>query len=480
MGGLSGRLFREFGVTIAGAVLISALVALTLTPMLSSRLLKAHSGHGRFFHATEPAFVWLEDAYSRALAGFLRRRWLATAILGCAGVLIYVFLLAIPRELAPMEDRGRLWVRATAAEGASYEFMQNFMDDVGAEVVESVPEANYMMTQVPGSGGGAGLQGAVNSGFVRIFLKDKTERERSQEQIAADLQALARQYTGARINISQEASIGERRSNEAGIRFVVQAPTLEVLRDALPAFLEEARQSPVFTFVDSDLKFTKPEVRITIDRDKAQAVGASTLDIAQTLQASLSGQRFGYFIYNGKQYDVIGQLTRDFRSRPQDLGRIAVPTLTGGVVRLDNVVSIEESSSPPELYRYNRYIAATVSGTLAPGRTMDEGIAALEQVAQATLDERFTTSLTGAARDFVESASSLTWVFLLSLVLIYLVLAAQFESFLDPLVILLTVPLALTGALFSLWYFGQTLNIFSQIGLIMLIGLVTSACAQSS
>jgi hydrophobe/amphiphile efflux-1 (HAE1) family protein len=473
MGGLSGRLFREFGVTIAGAVLISALVALTLTPMLSSRLLKSHSGHGRFFHATEPAFVWLESAYSRALAGFLRRRWWATSILGCAGVLIYVFLLAIPRELAPMEDRGRLWVRATAAEGASYEFMQNFMDDVGAEVVESVPEANYMMTQVPGSGGGAGLQGAVNSGFVRIFLKDKTERERSQEQIAADLQVLARQYTGARINISQEASIGERRSNEAGIRFVVQAPTLEVLRGGLPAFLEEARKSPVFNFVDSDLKFTKPEVRITIDRDKAQAVGASTLDIAQTLQASLSGQRFGYFIYNGKQYDVIGQLTRDFRSRPQDLGKIAVPTLTGGVVRLDNVVSIEESSSPPELYRYNRYIAATVSGTLAPGRTMDEGIATFEQVAQATLDERFTTSLTGAARDFVESASSLSWVFLLSLVLIYLVLAAQFESFLDPLVILLTVPLALTGALFSLWYFGQTLNIFSQIGLIMLIGLVT-------
>jgi multidrug efflux pump len=472
MSGISGRLFREFGVTIAGAVLISAVVALTLTPMLSTRLLKPHR-HGGLFDRTEPFFVWLEAAYERGLAAFLQRRWIALATLAGAGALIYVLFNAIPRELAPMEDRGRVWVRANAPEGVSYEYMQYFMDDLTSATAERVPEANYMMTQVPGSGGGNGIQGRMNNGFVRIFLVDKGERERSQEEIAADLQDLARQFTNARVNITQEASIGERRSNESGVRFVVQAPTLELLRDSLPSFVEEARKSPVFTFVDSDLKFTKPEVRVTIDRDKAQALGASTLDIAQTLQSSLSGQRFGYFIYDGKQYEVIGQLTRDFRSRPQDLGNIAVRTADNGVVRLDNVVSIVESSAPPELYRHNRYNAATISGTLAPGRTMDEGIAAFEEVAQRTLDERFATSLSGAALDFVESSDSLTWVFLLSLVLIYLVLAAQFESFLDPLVILLTVPLALAGALAALWYFDQTLNIFSQIGLIMLIGLVT-------
>jgi multidrug efflux pump len=474
MGGLSGRLFREFGMTIAGAVIISALVALTLTPMLSSRLLRAHQGHGWLFQKTEPFFIWLEAAYARGLAGFMRRRVVALSILVFATVLIGVLLNVLPRELSPLEDRGRLWVRATAAEGVSYEYMQHFMDDLSRETARRVPEAHVMMTQVPGSGGGPGIQGAVNSGFVRLFLSDKKDRHRSQEEIADELQSLPRQFNGARVNITQEASIGERRSNQSGVQFVVQAADFDALQEVLPRFLEEARKSDVFTFVDSDLKFSKPEVRVSIDRNKAQTLGVSTLDIAQALQSSLSGQRYGYFILDGKQYDVIGQLTRDFRSRPGDLSSISVRTLNGeDSVRLDNVVTLTESSAPPELYRYNRYAAATISGTLARNRTIGEGITAFEQVAGATLDERFTTSLTGAAHDFVESSSSLGWVFLLAIVLIYLVLAAQFESFADPLVILLTVPLALAGALLALWYFGQTLNIFSQIGLIMLIGLVT-------
>lgn len=473
MGGLSGRLFREFGITIAGAVLISALVALTLTPMLSSRLLKSHASHGWLFVKTEPFFAWLEHAYARGLGSFLSLRWAALAILAVASALIYVLLMALPRELSPLEDRGRVWVRANGQEGASYDYMQNFMDDVAKATADRVPEAHVMMTQVPGAGGGPGVQGAVNNGFVRIFLKDKKDRHRSQMEIAEDLRVLQRQFNGARVNITQEASIGERRSTNTGVQFVVQALDLEALREVLPRFIEEARKNPAFTFVDSDLKFSKPEVRVSIDRDKAQTLGVSALDIAQTLQSALSGQRFGYFILNEKQYDVIGQLTRDFRSRPSDLANLAVRSFGGDAVRLDNVVTLNESTSPPELFRYNRYAAATVSGTLAQGHTTSDGIAAFQQVAHATLDERFTTSLTGAAADFVESSSSLGLVFLLALILIYLVLAAQFESFVDPFVILLTVPLALAGALFALWYCKQTLNIFSQIGLIMLIGLVT-------
>jgi hydrophobe/amphiphile efflux-1 (HAE1) family protein len=474
MGGLSGRLFREFGMTIAGAVIISALVALTLTPMLSSRLLRAHQGHGWLFQKTEPFFIKLESSYANGLAAFMRRRFVALFVLVFAAGIIGTLLHALPKELSPMEDRGRLWVRATAAEGVSYEYMQHFMDDLSRETLARVPEARVTMTQVPGTGGGPGIQGAVNSGFVRLFLSDKSERKRTQSQIAEDLQSLPRQFNGARVNITQEASIGEKRGTQTGVQFVIQAADFDQLQDALPRFLEEARKSEVFTFVDSDLKFSKPEVRVSIDRNKAQALGVSTLDIAQALQSSLSGQRFGYFILDGKQYDVIGQLTRDFRSRPGDLSSISLPTLNGGgSVRLDNVVSMVESSAPPELYRYNRYAAATISGTLANNRTIGEGITAFEQIAKSTLDQRFTTSLTGTARDFVESSSSLGWVFALAIVLIYLVLAAQFESFLDPLVILLTVPLALAGALFSLWYFNQTLNIFSQIGLIMLVGLVT-------
>jgi multidrug efflux pump subunit AcrB len=329
------------------------------------------------------------------------------------------------------------------------------------------------MTQVPGAGGAPGAQGVVNSGFVRVFLVEKEERGRTQQQIADALQPIARQSAGARVNITQEASIGERRAGVSGVQMVIQAGDLETLRERLPAYLEEVRKSPVFSFVDSDLKFNKPELRLSIDRDKAQTLGVSALDIAQTLQATLSGQRFGYFILAGKQYEVIGQTTRDFRSRPGDLGNLSVRAGSGELVRLDNLVALEERSAPPELYRYNRYSAATVSGTLAAGRTMGEGIAALQAAARATLDERCTTALTGAARDFVESSSSLGWVFALALVLIYLVLAAQFESFRAPFVILFTVPLAVAGAVGSLWALGQTLNIFSQIGLIMLIGLVT-------
>jgi hydrophobe/amphiphile efflux-1 (HAE1) family protein len=473
MGGLSGRLFREFGMTIAGAVIISALVALTLTPMLSSRLLKAHQGHGWLFVKTEPFFNWLERAYENGLRVFLKNRWPALAILGVTSVLIYVLFITLPRELSPLEDRGRIWVRANALESVSYDYMQSFMDDVTAATIARVPEAKIMMTQVPGAGGAPGTAGQVNNGFVRVFLKDKSERKRSQQQIAQELRSLQRLYPGARLNITQEASIGEKRTTSSSVQFVIQAGSVESLHEVLDKFVEEARKSPVFSFVDSDLKFNKSELQVSINRDKMQTLGITTQEVGQTLQAALSGQRFGFFIYNGKQYDVIGQLTRDFRSKPTDLENISLRTASGDPVRLDNIVTLNESSAPPELYRYNRYSAATVSGTLAAGRTIDEGIKAFEDVAHRTLDERFTTALTGSAKDFVESASSLGWIFVLALVLIYLVLAAQFESFIDPLVILLTVPLALLGALFALWYFNQTLNIFSQIGLIMLIGLIT-------
>lgn len=474
LGGVSGRLFREFGVTIAGAVLLSALVALTLTPMLSSRLLRRQTSHGWLFRRTEPLFVALTACYARALDFCLGRRWLAPVVLLATGGLIFVFLGAVPRELVPMEDRGRLSVRATGPEGVSYDYMHAYMDDLTALLKKTIPEADMLMTQVPGSGGGGGAQGLVNSGFVRVFLNDKSLRQRTQQDIVDAVQKAVRTLPGARVSVSQESTIGDRRSSSSGgVQYVIQAPNLEALEQVLPDFLEEARKSNVFVTVDSDLKFNKPEVQVTIDRDRAQTLGVTSADIASTLQAALSGQRYGYFILNGKQYDVVGQLTRDFRRRPEDLAQLTVRSALGNPVRLDNLVSLSERSAPPELYRYNRYIAATISGTLARGRTLDEGIAEMRALSKKLLDERFTTELTGSAKDYLESASSLGYVFLLALVLIYLVLAAQFESFLDPCVILVTVPLALAGALFALWICGQTMNIFSQIGLIMLIGLVT-------
>lgn len=472
LGGLTGKLFREFGVVIAGSVLISAFVALSLTPMLCVRLLRPHAHENAFYLRTEPFYRALGSAYGRSLGGFLRRRWAAPFVLAAAVALIVVFFRALPRELSPLEDRGRVWARATAPEGASFDYMQAYVDDLARLVEEEVGDEMVLaMAQTPGgSSGGAGV---VNTGFVRVFLKDRDERARSQQEIAAALQRATRSLTGARVVLAQEPTIGERRGAGFSAQLVIQASTLAQLEEVLDRFLERARQNPVFTFVDADLKFNRPEVRVEIQRDKAQAMGVSAADIAATLQAGLSGQRFGYFILDGKQYDVIGQLLREDRAKTADLASIQVKTSGGELVALDNLVRLVETSGPPQLYRYNRYSAATISGTLAQGRTLGDGVAALRAVADEVLDERFTTSLTGASRDFEDSSASLGFVFLLALVLIYLVLAAQFESFRDPLTILLTVPLALAGALATLWMFSQTLNIFSQIGLIMLIGLVT-------
>jgi multidrug efflux pump len=473
LGGLTGKLFREFGVVISGSVIISAFVALSLTPMLCVKLLRPHTQQNRFYASTEPFFRGLSSGYEKSLRFFLRYRWASPAVLLASIGIIVVCEQTLPKELSPLEDRGRLWVRATAPEGASFDYMTNYVDDLNRLVEEQVGDEMLLaMAQSPS--GGSGGAGVVNTGFVRVFLRDSNERKRSQQEIAATLQRTTRQLAGARVVVAQEPSIGERRGGAGfSAQLVIQAATLEQLQEVLDPFLETARRNPAFSFVDTDLRFNRPEVRINIQREKAQALGVSAADIASTLQAALSGQRFGYFIFDGKQYDVIGQLLREDRAKTADLGAIHVKTTGGEVVALDNLISTVETSGPPQLFRYNRFVSATISGTLNPGYTLDQGVTALQETAAKELDDRFTTSLTGASRDLKESSSSLGFMFVLALVLIYLVLAAQFESFRDPLTIMITVPLALAGALASLWVFGQTLNIFSQIGLIMLLGLVT-------
>lgn len=476
IGGLSGRLFREFGVTIAGAVLISAVVALTLTPMLSARLLRRNHKHSRLHIATEPFFRRLELGYSNRLDQFLGYRWLAPVIILCACGLILAAWGNLRSEMSPLEDRSRLRVSVVATEGVTYDFMLNYMDELTKLAMKTIPEGHFFITQVPGTGTNAGAtQGQVNTSWMRIFLVDKSQRERSQQDLAETLLNALRTKEDARVSVTQEPSISEGGpgSSATSVQFVIQAPNFRALKEKLPLFLDQLRNRPEFNSADANLKFNKLELRVEIDRERALVMGVSAEQIARTLQASLTGQRFGYFTKDGRQYEVIAQLTRDFRSSPQDLDNLAVRTTDGALVTLGNLVTLTESSAPPELYRFNRYISATVTGVLARDRTMQEGIDAMLEVAPQVLDERFTTALTGSARNFVESSESLTYVFALALVFIYLVLAAQFESYRDPLVILLTVPLALLGALGALWCFNQTLNIFSQIGLIMLIGLVT-------
>lgn len=469
LGGLTGRLFLEFGVVIAGAVIISSFVALTLTPMLSTKILKSDAKHSWFYKKSEPFYVWLNKQYKDSLESFMNYRWMAfVSILLCAGG-IWLFYANLQQELAPLEDRGGIVVSSTAPEGATFEYMDRYMDQLNQFFLDEVPEIEGIISV---TSPGFGASSSVNSGFMRIILTDASERERTQQEIYDDLSEKIQDLSGARTFISQEASIGGRRGGQP-VQYVLQAATIDQLKEVIPEFLQEANNDPTFNFVDVDLKFSKPEVEVKIDRDRAQALGVSTRDIAETLQLAYSGQRFGYFLKDGKQYQVIGQMSREDRNAPIDLRSLYVKNSGGEIIQLDNLITLTEQSSPPQLYRFNRYASATVSASLARGKTIRDGIDAMDAIAARVLDDSYATSLSGPSRDFVESSSSLIYVFLLALLLVYLVLAAQFESFRDPLVIMFTVPLALTGALLTLWYFGQTLNIFSQIGMIMLIGLVT-------
>jgi len=466
--GLTGRLFREFGLVVASSVAISAFVSLTLTPMMSAKILKRRAVQPWLYRVTEPFFNSLTNAYASSLHGFMKRRWLAFVIIAFSGGLIYYLGTTVPSELAPMEDRSEFRFQAQAQEGATFEYMDKYVQELTDFISDEVPErAGMVSVTAPGFGGSG-----VNSGFVRVILKDPKDRDRTQQQIVDDITGKARKYTGVRTFITQAQTIGDRRGGFP-LQFVIQAGEIEKLKKVLPDFMAKANASPKFAFVDLDLKFNKPEINITIDRDKARNLGVNVIDIAQTLQLGLSGSRFGNFIMDGKQYQIIGQVERADRNEPLDLKTLYVKNKRGELIQMDNLVTFEELSSPPQLYRFNRYSSAKVSAQLANGVALGEGIKEMERIADEVLDESYTTSLDGASREFSESSSSIYVAFLIALAIIYLILAGQFESFKDPLIIMFTVPLALAGALISLWYFNQTLNIFSQIGIIMLIGLVT-------
>jgi len=470
--GFVGRLFREFGVVIAGAVLISAFVSLTLTPMLNARLVRKVHKKTAFYEATEPFFLRMTSSYGDSLKSFLKNRWLAVVILVGAVALIFLAGGKLQNELSPLEDRNWMRVSLTAPEGASYEYTDNFVKAFTEFVNDSIPEKRVCLTvTAPGFTG----SGAVNTAFVRLALTDASERKRSQQEIAEYISKQSKKFPHGKAFVIQEQTISAGGGGRGGlpVQFVLQAPNFEKLKEKLPLFLEEANKNPVFQGVDCNLKFNKPEINISIDREKAKNLGISVADIAQTLQLALSGQRFNYFTMNGKQYQVIGQFDRQNRDEVIDIRSLYLRNAAGQLIQLDNIVSFQEESSPPQLYHYNRYQSATVSAGLAPGKTVGDGIVEMKKIATKVLDPSFTTALTGSSRDFEESSSNIMFAFMLALVLIYLVLAAQFESFVDPFIIMLTVPLALAGAVLSLWYFNQTMNIFSQIGIIMLIGLVT-------
>jgi multidrug efflux pump len=469
--GFVGRLFREFGVVIGAAVLISAFVSLTLTPMLNAYLMKK-GGHkpSKFYTLTEPYFVKLNDTYQENLEKFLKRRWLAIPILVICAGLIYLFWNLLPKETAPYDDRSAINMNVSTPEGSSFAFTDRFIGKINQMVLDSVPEKNVNITITSPGFGGAG---STNSGFVRMGLVDPNERDRSQKEIAESLTKITRKYTEGKVTVTQQPTISVGRRGGLPISYIIQAQNFEKLREKVPLFMEEVANDPTFTTSDVNLKFNKPEINLTIDRDKAKNLGVSVVDIAQALQLGLSGQRFSYFFMNGKQYQVIGQFNVNNRKDPLDLSSVYVRNDKGSLIQLDNLVNTEERSAPPQLYRHNRFISATVSAGLSPGKSIGDGIEAMDRIAAKVLDESFNTDLGGESRDFKESSSNTLFAFGLALLLVYLILAAQFESFKDPVIIILTVPMAVAGAFLSLWLCGQSWNIFSQIGTIMLIGLVT-------
>jgi multidrug efflux pump len=468
--GFVGRLFREFGIVVAGAVLISAFVSLTLTPVLNVKLTrKDMHKHSWFYTKTEPFFRGMENGYKNALAKFMNVKWIAFVIIAICGSIIFFLGKGIPSELAPMEDRSQFRLSLTAPEGTAYDYMDDYVQRVTNFILDSVPEKQTVLSlTAPGF-----MSGNTNSGMVRVTLKDPGERERSQKEIVAMVNKNLSRFNVGRAFAIEEQTIQVNRRGGQPVQFVIQNNNFDKLAQVLPQFLEEANNSPVLQGVDADLKFNKPELRINVDRMKASELGVSVQDVSQTLQLALSNRRMGYFTKEGKQYGVYGQVARSDRDDPTDLKNLYVRSNNGSMVSLDNLVTFEEATTPSTIYHFNRFKSATVSAGLAPGKTIGDGIEAMQQIADKLLDDTYSTSLAGNSRDFQESSSNIGFAFFLALGLIFLILAAQFESFIDPFIIMVTVPLAIAGAILSLWIFDQTLNIFSQIGMIMLIGLVT-------
>ena len=460
MEGMTGRLFREFSFVVSGAVIISSFAALTFTPMLATKLLKKREQQGWFYRKTEPFFIGLNNVYARGLDFFLKNRWISLVIFVATFGIIGWLWNAIPSEMAPLEDRSQINISTRGAEGITYEYIRDYTEDIN-DLIDSLVDDVPAITARVSSG----------SGNVQLALSDIRDRDYTQMELAEKISAAVSKKTKARSFVQQQTTFGGRRGGMP-VQYVLQATNIEKLEEVLPKFMEKVQESPVFQMADVNLKFSKPEARININRNKASVMGVSTRNIAQTLQYGLADQRMGYFYMNGKQYEIVGEINRQQRNKPVDLKSIYVRSDKGDMIQMDNLIDLEEGIAPPKLYRYNRFAAATVSAGLAEGKTIGDGLDEMDRIAKEVLDDTFRTALSGDSKEYRESSDSLMFAFILALVLIYLILSAQFESFKDPLIIMFTVPLAVAGALIFMAVDGQTMNIYSEIGIIMLIGLV--------
>lgn len=462
--GKTGRLFLEFALTLAGAVIVSGFVALTLTPMMCAKLLRHQPNPGRLYVAMERGLVGVENGYRRILNGTLKVRPLillgGAIVAGLSGILF----TALKTELSPLEDRGVMRIRGMGPEGATVSYSERYVYEIDA-IMERVPEVRGRLSI-------AGTP-EVSRSLVVAPLLDWSQRSRSQQEITAAIDPDLRRIAGIRAVVQAPGAFGQRGSGRP-VEFVLQSSgTYEDLQDFSETLIARARDFPGLENLDTDLKLNSPEFRVDIDRAKVADLGLDVTTVGRTLETLLGGRQVTRFEQNGEQYDVFVQLAPEDRSTPQALSTIFLRNPSGEMIQLSNVASVAESVAPKELKRFNQLRSVTIQGSLAPGATVGEAIDYLEKVAKEVLPATVQTDLDGLSRDFRDSADSLVIVFLLALCFIYLVLSAQFESFRDPVIIMITVPLSMTGALLALWLTGGTLNVYSQIGLVTLVGLIT-------
>lgn len=465
LGGTTGLLFREFVAVMIGTVVISTFCALTLTPMLGAKILRAQK-KGWLYEKTEPFFMRLNRIYDSLLNRFLRIRGVIFVIIAVLLLAAYYCFTHISSEMAPLEDSNMFMVNISAPEGTGLSQTKKMTEAFVEEMTALMDTSEYEEIQAGARSGG--------SSMIRVTLVgDKTKR-RSQSEIARAVQVLGASYPDLRVMVFEPQSISTSRGG-LPVQFVLQANDLETLRDLLPVFTAEAEKSPVFSVVNSNLKFTKPELHVEILRDKAHDQGVSVDDIAQAISLGLGDQTYGEFYKDGRQYDILGAVPYEYRASPSELNRLTVRNSAGEMVSVSNFIEYSEKSASPSLPRYNRFSAATISAGLMPGKTVGDGVQEMRRIAKEVIPDSLNiqTELTGTSKEYEDSSSGLYVVFLLALACIFLVLAGQFESYRSPFVTFFTVPLAIAGAIVSLYLFGQTLNIFSEIALILLLGLVT-------
>jgi multidrug efflux pump len=467
--GNTGKLLTEFALTVASAVVVSGFVALTLTPMMCSKLLRHQPSHGRVYNALEGFFEGLASGYKRALAWSLAHRPVIIAVFVAVAVGGGLLFKALKSELSPLEDRGFFIGIMVAPEGATMDYTDGYAR-IWEEIYSQVPEiTSYFVVVAPG----LDRPNPVNFALSFVRLKDWSERSRSTQEITASLAPkMFAQMPGVMAFPINPPSLGQSFRNPP-VQFVVQGTSYEELDRVVEALMEKARAFPGLANVDSDLKLNKPQLSVDIKRDKAAAVGVEVENIGRTLETLLGGRQVTRFKREGKQYDVIVKLEDKDRRQPDDLTSIYVRGSDGRLNQLANLVTVTETVAPKELNHFNRLRAAIISARVNPPYALEEALDFLEKTAGEVLPPQFQTALDGQSREFRESGQELWVIFALALAFIYLVLAAQFESFRGPLVIMLTVPLAITGALATMTLMGVSLNVYSQIGLVMLIGLIS-------